>query len=104
MFSAFVGVAHRAVQVEDQLVRGAALVNAINPLPRHVHQELQVLARRQNLRLEPIHLSAGRQASLVNAPCRRSRGVLYGQKPEVPLVMRISLVAVKPHEDQQVPP
>jgi hypothetical protein len=42
-FPESVGLAHRAGQVEDQLGQGAALASAINPLPRHVHEGLQVL-------------------------------------------------------------
>ena len=37
-----VGLAHRAVEVEDQLVQSAVLGSAINPLPRHVHQGLSL--------------------------------------------------------------
>ena len=35
-FPASVGLAFRAIRVEDQLVRTAALANAFNPLPRRV--------------------------------------------------------------------
>jgi|GEM_PF-5635657 len=41
-FPASVGLAHRAVQVEDQLVQEEGLASAINPRPRHVHQGLSL--------------------------------------------------------------
>ena len=66
-FPESVDLAHRAVQVEDQLVPGAAPASAINPLARHVHQGHQVLAGGQNPRLEPAHLPGGRRVSLVDA-------------------------------------
>ncbi len=49
-FPPSVGLAHRAVQVGDQLVQGPALGSASNPLPRHVHQGLQVLPGRPGRR------------------------------------------------------
>ena len=50
-FPVSVGLAHQAVQVENQLVQSTSLASAINPLPRHVHQELQLLPAHQNRRL-----------------------------------------------------
>ena len=54
-----VGLAHRTVEVENQLVEGTTFVNAINPHARQIHQCLQVLLGRQNLRLEAAHLTGG---------------------------------------------
>ena len=59
-----------------------------------VHRGLPVLAGRQKLRLEPAHLPVGRQVSLVDASCRRSRGLLYDQETTVLHVVRIKLVTV----------
>ena len=57
------------IQVEDQLIQSAALVSAINPLPRHVHQGLQVLLGSSESPSRIAHLPAGRQVSLVDAAC-----------------------------------
>ena len=69
-FQASLGRPHRSVQVEDRPVQGAALANATNPRPRHVHQGLQVLSGRQGFRREGIHLDCGRGLALLRSAAR----------------------------------
>ena len=86
-----VGLGHRAVQIEDQLVQGPALPSAINPLPRHVHQGLQVLSGCQRT-LHPhppaitspvlfMHVSPARATGAPTSGSRRSNGFAHDKPP-----------------------
>ena len=58
-FPASVGLADRAVHVEDQLFHRAALADSIHPLAEHRHQGGEVTRIGQFLRLEPADLAGG---------------------------------------------
>ena len=62
-----VGLADRAVHVEDDPGELAMPVRAIDPLAGQVHQPVQVLAGRERLGLEPADL-AGRGGRMVSGP------------------------------------
>src|SRR5512135_1346953 len=72
-----VGLADRAVHVEDDPGELAVSVRAIDPPAGQVHQPVQVLARRERLGLEPGDLT-GRGGGMVPGPTadhRAQRGV-----------------------------
>ena len=59
-------LAHRAVQVEDQLLGWLSLVNPVDPIAGKVDQLLEVALCAVDLRLEPAYLAAG--SSLLALP------------------------------------
>ena len=80
------GWADATVQVENDHLRRATVVNTVDPNPVHVGQSFKVRIARQKLRLEPPHLAGGRSLSFDglasnNPPHRRitskTLGVVY---------------------------
>ena len=70
-------LAHRAVQVEDQLLGWLSLVNPVDPIVGKVDQLLEVALCAEDLRLEPAYLAAG-SSLLVLLTCPMSDTVGVG--------------------------
>src|SRR5262249_59375587 len=54
-----VGLAHRAVHVQDELGELAVLMSLVDPLAGEVHQVLEVLFAGVSVRFEARHLTGG---------------------------------------------
>ncbi len=92
-----IGLADRAIQVEDDLAYGLAVVNRINSAPGQIHERRQVRRLRQQVGLETTHLTGGSRMPLL---CPAVDYVSHGWFDREPLGVVGVLVTGEPAEDR----